>query len=369
MTRITSPFLLALLLALSAASAHAEESTSAPEEAVDPSLLAPPPTYPNLKIGGFADVNFFASDSPARNSNSGFSEGQFVLHFTSALADRISFFGEFSLTARNAGTFAPTVERTIIRYDHNNLVQISLGRYHTPINYWNTAFHHGQWLQTTVARPDVTRFGGNFIPVHFVGALLEGSHPAGGLNFNYKAGIGNGRENAISQPGDAGDFNNNRAWLASVFLRPDRFYPLQIGGAYYRDKIRQTTFREQSEAISTVHIAYTSERPEVIAEFTNVYYRDYATQRTFNSQAWYAQVAYRLPWWNERAKPYFRYEDLATDRTDPVFATTQFARKGTITGLRWDFSELVALKGEWRHQRDNTLGYVDSLFSQVSFAF
>ena len=31
------------------------------------------------------------------------------------------------------------------------------------------------------------QFGGRFLPVHFVGALVEGSVPAGGWNLNYKA--------------------------------------------------------------------------------------------------------------------------------------------------------------------------------------
>jgi len=38
----------------------------------------------------------------------------------------------------------------LIRYDYNDFFKLSFGRYHTPINYWNTAFHHGLWLQTTI---------------------------------------------------------------------------------------------------------------------------------------------------------------------------------------------------------------------------
>jgi hypothetical protein len=81
------------------------------------------------------------------------------------------FSGELSLTARSdAGTGTPPatgfnaeVERLIIRYDFNDYFKVSFGRYHTPINYWNTAFHHGQWLQTTASRPETTQFGGSFI--------------------------------------------------------------------------------------------------------------------------------------------------------------------------------------------------------------
>ena len=99
----------------------------------------------------------------------------------------------------------------IIRFDQSDQLKVSFGRYHTPINYWNTAFHHGQWLQTTITRPEMIQFGGRFLPVHFVGALVEGAVPAGGWNLNYKAGVGNGRGTVISRGGDAGDNNGDRA--------------------------------------------------------------------------------------------------------------------------------------------------------------
>jgi hypothetical protein len=156
------------------------------------------PVYPALKIAGFADFNFSASNlhgpsggfSPQTllGAHSGFDEGQFVLHMSSALSPKVSVFGELSLTARtDAGAGAPPapgfnaeVERVIIRYDRNDYFRVSFGRYHTPINYWNTAFHHGQWLQTTISRPEMTQFGGSFIPVHFWGVWWKERRPLEG---------------------------------------------------------------------------------------------------------------------------------------------------------------------------------------------
>src|SRR5207253_7321460 len=163
------------------------------------------------------DFNFAATDQ--HGAKSGFNEGQFILHLSSALSSKVSYFGELSFTARaDAGMGSPPapgfnveVERSIIRFDQSDKLKISFGRYHTPINYWNTAFHHGQWLQTTVNRPEMTQFGGKFIPVHFVGALVEGALPSGGLNLHYNVGVGNGRGSVISRGGDAGDINNHRA--------------------------------------------------------------------------------------------------------------------------------------------------------------
>src|SRR5207244_10730903 len=144
---------------------------------------------------------------------SGFNEGQLILHLSSALGARFSYFGELSFTARpDAGSGSPAapgfnveVERSIIRYDQSDKLKLSFGRYHTPINYWNTAYHHGSWLQTTAARPEMTQFGGGFIPVHFIGTLVEGSVPAGGLTLNYDLGLGNGRGQVIGRGGAAAD--------------------------------------------------------------------------------------------------------------------------------------------------------------------
>src|SRR3977135_283993 len=146
--------------------------------------------YPSLQIRGFGDVNFSATDQ--KGTVSGFDLGQFVLHFASPLSQKVSYFGEVSFTAQ-PNTYEVNVERTIIRYDYNDYFKMSFGKYHTPIGYWNTAFHHGAWLQTTIARPEIVKFGGTFIPVHFVGLQAEGNIPSGGLGLGYNLGLGNGR--------------------------------------------------------------------------------------------------------------------------------------------------------------------------------
>src|SRR6266516_5910396 len=119
--------------------------------------------YPSLQIRGFGDVDFSATDQ--KGSVSGFNLGQFVLHFASPLSEKVTFFGEVSFTAQPNNTYELNVERTIIRYDYNDYFKLSFGKYHTPISYWNTAFHHGAWLQTTISRPQMVKFGGTDIPI------------------------------------------------------------------------------------------------------------------------------------------------------------------------------------------------------------
>ncbi len=329
-------------------------------------------SYPSLHIIGFSDLNFFASDDSDPEVNSGFFEGQFVLHFTSLLSSKISFVGEVSLTARrDASTtssvsgFNAEVERSIIRYSHSDRLKISAGRYHTPINYWNVAYHHGQWLQTSISRPEMVRFGGQYIPVHFVGLLLEGSHPAGGYNLNYGVGVGNGRSTIISRAGDALDVNNNRAWLASAFIKPDGFYGLQAGGAFYSDKIT-TSDTHYRESISSFHLIWTKETPEVLMEYAYINHQDLRIDENFHNHAYYIQFSYRLPVSNNKWKPYYRFEDIRIDKNDVAFSGVR-PEKGSIIGVRYDFAELVALKAEYR--RKHTKPTINSIFAQVSFTF
>ena len=364
---------------LEGARAQATAAALAPVTAADPMQMGTPvdgtDSRPSLHIAGFTDINFAATDQPG--GHSGFTEGQFILHLNSNLSPKVSFLGELSFSARSdagVGTPAATgfnaeVERSIIRFAQNDYFKVSFGRYHTPINYWNTAFHHGQWLQTTVSRPEMTQFGGRFIPVHFVGSLVEGAVGAGGLNFNYNFGIGNGRSSVISRGGDAGDSNNSRAWLVNMFVRPDALYGLQVGGSAYRDRI-STGGQEYNEWITSSHFVWSRETPEVIAEFANVRHENLTTpEPVSNSQAYYVQTAYRLPIAQKRLKPYYRFEYIHVPKSDTVFQPiTNLA--GSTTGLRYDISSFAAIKFEYRNQRRGPgLPRINGGFLSTSFTF
>ena len=326
-----------------------------------------PPSYPSLHIGGFTDFDFFASDKAGKDPKSGFSEGQFVLHFTSLLAPRLGFFGEVSSTSKS-GSFNIVIERAIIRWDENDQFKLSFGRYHTPINYWNTAFHHGQWLQTSVSRPEMTKFGGKFIPVHFVGGLIEGSAAAGGLNLGYKVGIGNGRFSDISGAGDAGDVNSNRAYLGGLTVRPDALYDLQMGATYYHDLLTLTGNKEFGERIFSAHVVWTRETPEFIAEYAKVKHHEMATGNDYDSDAWYVQLAYRLPIFDQKVKPYVRYEKIDTPAGDLVYADVKDFEM-SLGGIRYDFTDTLAVKLEYRRQKIANDKPVKSLWAQICYAF
>jgi hypothetical protein len=331
--------------------------------------------YPSLKITGFADIDFAAQDQS--EGPRGFVEGQFVLHLASALSPRVNFFGELSFTPRaDAGTgnppatgFNAEVERAIIRFDQSDRLKVSFGRYHTPINWWNTAFHHGAWLQTTISRPEMAQFGGRFIPVHFVGALVEGSVPAGGWNVNYQGGIGNGRGNVISRGGDAGDNNARPAYVINLFSKPDVAFGLQFGGAAYFDRISSPGKPEYSERILAAHAVWLREDPELIAEIADVRHEALAGTLVESNLAYYVQAAYRLPTLNRVLKPYYRFEHIDVSAADPVFVGIP-SLDGSTVGIRYDLSTYAAIKTEGRfRQRASNVERTNGWFVQICFTF
>jgi hypothetical protein len=370
--------------------ASSQTPEQAPQGVTEPPAMfdpAPIVSYPSHLLSGFGDIVYSTTGS---GTSRNFSLGQLTLQYTSALAPRAFVFTELTFSPRpDAGTGNPAapgfnaeVERLFLRYDQSDSLKVSAGRYHTPINWWNTAFHHGLWLQTTIARPEMTRFGGQFIPPHFLGALVEGTFPTNGLNLTYNLGIGNGRAAVFGRSGDAGDSNGAAATLLNLYVRPDKLYGLQVGGSVYRDRVAVTTTapdangadvtttRGVDETIYSGHLVYQKENPEVIAEYASVRHKE-DDGTTTSSHAYYLQVAYRTP--GSLFKPYYRYERMKVSETDPVLTLTP-SLTGNIIGVRYDFTELAAFKLEYRNMERgprnrsyaaNTAG----LFAQVSFAF
>jgi hypothetical protein len=328
---------------------------------------------PSLHLRGFADVDFSATDQ--HGGTNGFNMGQFILQITSPLTERVAFFGEVSLTAQPSN-YSVDLERAFIRYELNDYFKVSFGRYHTPINYWNTAFHHGLWLQTTIARPDMIRFGGRFEPVHFIGLLTEGNIPSGRLGLGYDVGLGNGRSSILSRPGDTGAANNSPAWVTNVFARPIR--GLQFGGSFYGDKISPSPALpgnpQVKELISSAHLVWNKETPEFLAEFANVHHRNMLTGAGYDSRAFYAQLGYRLPGLAHRWKPYYRFERTEIPPNEPVFAVSDPALAvvnltGSTLGVRYDFTDFAAFKMEYRNTKKGSEPAFNGAYFQTSFTF
>ena len=187
------------------------------------------------------------------------------------------------------------------------------------------------------------------------------------MNLNYNVGLGNGRGQVISRGGDIGDINNNRAWLLNLFVKPDHPYGLQVGGSVYRDELNPLSGVVAREWIQSGHIVWQKETPEFLAEFANVRH-ELRGGGTFNSQAFYVQTAYRLPWFN-KWKPYYRFEQIHVPRSDAIFRSVVPTFSGSTAGIRYDFASFAAFKLEYRNYMRRDLPTINGVFSQTSFTF
>ncbi len=341
---------------LTVAIAHGQQTT--------PDETAYVPSGPEFSLMGFGDVSYISKDG---SNTDGFAIGQVVAHLSASLGDSFSVFGEFSATA-NDGGYSTGVERIVVKYDFSDRYKLSAGRYHTPIGYWNSSFHHGAWLQTTVSRPEMIKFGSKIVPIHLVGALLEGSLPSGKLGLDYRVGLGNGRHSNIAAAGDTGDINSNKAWMVQVNAKPTSIYGLKVGLGFYNDEVPLLNGTDVKESTVSGYAVWTKESPEFVFEYLHSAH-ELLTDSSVSGEvdAWYAQVAYRLPGKHSQWKPYARIERTRVDDSDPLLGAEALDYDGGILGVRWDFNPYGAMKAEYRSEEFNNAGRESNFRLQVSF--
>ena len=184
-----------------------------------------------LQIRGFGDMTFHGSDM--KGSTNSFSLGQVHLFVTSDISEKFRLLSEIVFEGDDKNVFGVDVERLLLQYSHNDYFNLSVGRYHTDIGFYNTAYHHSAWLQTAVGRPFLFLFEdqGGILPVHNVGFSLTGLVPSGALGLHYVAEVGNGRASHLGAEAvqSVVDENNGKALNLALFARPNPVRGLQLG--------------------------------------------------------------------------------------------------------------------------------------------
>lgn len=317
---------------------------------------------PFLQAFIFGDALFTLQDADVPD---GFKLGQMVAHGNATLSNHVVFFGELSITARNSG-YSVAMERVILRYEFEDRLKISAGRYHTPISYWNTEYHHGLWLQGSVARPEPIKFGSRYIPVHFVGTMAEGNFRE--LPIHYAVGFGNGRADNIAAAGDGGDVNGSRAFIVSGSVQPRSLFGFRVGGGVYVDRISVGGVEFADEIITSAHVVWKRGRVDAVAELINVSHEPIAGGGSESSPAYYVHAGYRLTGSARDFMPYVRYEDMDVSADDAVFAGLLDDYQAFVAGIRYDFDQLAALKAEYRSEELGGGPRTDAYFVQASFA-
>jgi hypothetical protein len=323
-----------------------------------------------LTLNVFGDVGFHATDDPEVSSNT-FDIGNLDIFMTSRLSEKVSLLGEVLFIANSDNTISADVERLLLRYRYNDYFAFAMGRYHTSIGYYNTAFHRGAWFETTIGRPFMYAFDDE-IPLQEIGVTASGRIPSGKLRLHYVAEVGNGRVHTLnSEPAqNTLDQNNGKSFDVALFARPAAVPDLQVGFSIYHDYITFPDNINHSELISTAYAVYVNSKYELLNEAMLV---RHTTTRAgapgiFHTSAFYTQLSRAFG----KYRPYFRYEYFNSSDNDPIYGNPDDGevlgrRNGPSVGLRYDFNEHAAFKLQYDRlaiageDSSNTLG--------IQFAF
>jgi len=304
-----------------------------------------------MQIRGFADTDL--TGSTLKGTHTSFSLGQVNLFITSDLSDKLKFLSEVVFEAGSDNVFGVDIERLLLTYKFNKYVNLAVGRYHTSIGYYNTAYHHSTWLQTAVGRPFLFRFEdqGGILPIHNVGATLSGQIPSGRLGLHYIAELGNGRATSSSQSEPVQnevDENTHKAFNFQIFARPEALPGLQTGFSIYRDLLTPAAQPSVNQTILDYYVVYNGHNYQWLNEALLIREAPQGPSptTTFNIPGFYTQISKRFGAYT----PYFRYQYVNAPLNGPVFYTNVGLQYGPSVGIRYDLSDFVA----WKVQYDYT---------------
>ncbi|NOT29704.1 MAG: hypothetical protein HOP15_04550 [Planctomycetes bacterium] len=335
---------------------------------------------PRVLLRGFTHFELGARDNPAfvstRESEGAFALGGLDLFLTSRLSERASFLNETVFEPTEDGEYVLDVERVIFKYEFGDFLNVQAGRFHTTIGYWNEAYHHGEWLQTSAGRPRILAFedDGGLLPVHMIGLVFKGRHMSQHLQTDYSLELGNGRGPAADPPQITIDANDPKALNLGLTLHPLTLAGLSVGGSWYADSIPGNpdpligpVHTALDERIWSASLRYQENGWEALGEYFAIEHE--SSGPSADSDGYYLQISRQI----ERWTPYARYEAVSVDDADTFFADLDDLERWLL-GVRWDFGDWSALKLQYAHadvtdDASGTQGDEDELELQLSFAF
>jgi hypothetical protein len=354
----------------------------APVEVTQPAPVPPPVAQepqdnnpaPRVNLHLFGDFGYQASGQ--KDVTNSFYIGSVDLFMTGALTQRVSVLGELLFIPNMDNSFSVDVERLLLQYKQNDYFNFSMGRYHSAIGYYNTAFHQGAWFQTTIDRPFMYAFDdqGGFLPLQQVGMTVSGQIPSGGLELNYVAELSNGSEHllGVEPVQNYRDHDNGKAINFALYSRPLRLPGLEAGASIYHDQLTYVNNRDYDELISTAYVVYTSSNYEFLNEAMLVRHSgtNLAPPGVFYTPGFYTQFSRRFG----KYRPYYRYSYVNAGVAEPIYGNPADGpvvgrRNGSSFGLRFDMNDHSAFKLQYDHLAQRGIPDYNQIVAQFSFAF
>jgi hypothetical protein len=340
-----------------------------------------------VDFGAFGDVSY--QGTTEKNTADSFVQGQFDLYTTQKIDPKTKVFVEMVFEAGDDNAYGLDLERLNITRQLTPGFSLAWGRFHTPIGYWNTAYHHGALIQDTVLRPTFLDFedgSGAIFPTHIIGIMADGKMSTGGGDLEYMLALGNGSSINTQTPGateidvhNVVDTQDKKMVVGAVNYNLSSM-PLRVGVFALHDP-----FAESGAAGSTASgvgygsdlvgmtvwgadVRYASHRFDMIAESYNITNKDKVGNAGSNdASAYYVQFGYRV---NDQFKTIYRFENVDYLTKDPYFmylGTPEGSRH--VVDLRYDLDDTNALKFEVARFEPVQSGMKSYTFYALQWAF
>ena len=334
---------------------------------------------PGLPLHGFADVGWSQANRAVAGRKSGFALGSLDFYLTPELG-KVKTLVELNVGVEGDGETVVDLERMQLGYAFSDQLTLWLGRFHTPIGYWNMAYHHGAQIQPSILRPRLLDFedDGGILPVHTTGLWGTGSTrtSTGRLTYHVFGGNGTRLHAGELDPNPAGDDNASKlAGLALGYRFSGGLEGLALGVSGLRQVTAAYDAGDALVARTRVQLlgayaAYDEDGWELIGEAYRLGNSDLSggTGR-HTSSAGFLHVGRSL---GERWVPYARFEKASLDQADSFFALNANGRsyERHVLGVRFNADPRAALKLEWNRTKDQGLGLsVDQWRFQYAVAF
>lgn len=348
-----------------------------------------------IKIQGFGQASYKATDARPpetpffgfrHGANNSFGVGDLDLFVTSQLTEKSMVLSEIDFRETSDQIFDVNVERLLLKHNVSDYLHLSFGRFHTSTSYYNSVFHHGDWLQTAADRPLAVEFSSNggLLPTQAVGVSATGKVPSGALGLNYLFEYGTSdtiRPNILSPDEPSIDEGNGNGILGGLFVRPSWMPGLDIGGSFYHDRLSPTQVGAGGEAgggeaggegavhigqsIVSAHAVYVTPRFEFINEAFLIQHKVQETGDKFNTPAFYSLISQKL---GRKWRPYVRYQYAHASDESPIFPDIGL-RQTQSAGIRFDYSDYVAFKAQYDRTTRRELSTINDVIIQFAFRF
>ncbi len=258
------------------------------------------------------------------------------------------------------GGFGFDVERLMLSYEPRAWFRLSVGRFHTPLGYWNTAFHHARWMYASTRAPLLVHFEDDQgpLPTHTIGVLVHGAVPAGGVRLEYDVAVGNGRGPTPDPPQQFADDNNHKSVCAALHVQVGG---VRVGVSGLIDTATLPSGEDMSEKLAVADVHLILGELEAIAEGALIHHETSGVAAT--NLGGYVQLAYGL---SEDLHLYSRAERFVRAATETYLDTP--TASNVLGGIRYDLVPTAALKVEGGWER---FGGVDAttVRGQLSWLF